>query len=113
MTGEGAERLSLLPQRDVGSTPRHTADYKQGSSSVHQRGYDCLSVADVVQRRDELLRVGEAAAALRCSRSSVYRRIDGGTLPAYRLGREHGPLLIRSRDLEALLRPARPEEGTE
>jgi excisionase family DNA binding protein len=55
------------------------------------------------------LRVSEAAAVLRCSRSSVYRRIDDGSLPAFRAGREHGPLLIRSNDVDALLRPARPE----
>jgi excisionase family DNA binding protein len=56
-----------------------------------------------------LLRVQEAAAVLRCSRSSVYRRIDDGTLPAFRAGLENGPLLIRERDVDKLLRPARSE----
>ena len=67
-------------------------------------------MGSVAQHHGMLLRVNEAAVALRCSRSSVYRRIDDGTLPAYRAGRENGPLLIRSGDLEALLRPARVEE---
>jgi len=58
-----------------------------------------------------LLRVHEAAAALRCSRSSIYRRIDDGTLPAFRAGLESGPLLIRERDVHTLLRPARPEQA--
>ena len=38
---------------------------------------------------------------LRCSRATIRRRIDDGTLPAFRAGREHGPLLIRTHDVEA------------
>ena len=65
-------------------------------------------MSSVVHHR--FLRVDEAAAVLRCSRSSVYRRIADGSLPAYRAGHEHGPLLIREGDVHTLLRPARPEE---
>jgi excisionase family DNA binding protein len=84
------------------------ADYKPDAWYVTSSGYDCLSMGSSVTHR--FLRVSEAAAVLRLSRSSVYRRIDDGSLPAFRAGREHGPLLIRTRDVDALLRPARPEE---
>lgn len=58
------------------------------------------------------LRIDEAAVALRCSRSSVYRYVDRGVLPAYRIGGSgHGPLRIRAHDLEQLLRPARSPEA--
>jgi excisionase family DNA binding protein len=55
---------------------------------------------------EELLRVDEVAARLRCSRASVYRRVADGQLGAFRLGAT-GPLRIARGDVEALLRPVR------
>ena len=50
-----------------------------------------------------LLTVPEVAERLRMSRSSVYRRIATGELPALRLG-ARGPLRIDARELDRLLR---------
>ena len=49
---------------------------------------------------------------LRCSRTSVYRYVDRGDLPAYRIGAgDHGPLLIRTADVEQFLRPVHDPEA--
>jgi excisionase family DNA binding protein len=52
-----------------------------------------------------LLSVPEAAARLRVSPSTVWRWIDQGLLPAYRVGRKR--VYLRPADLAPLLRPAR------
>ncbi len=52
-----------------------------------------------------LLTVAEVAAKLRISRQMVYRAIEGGRLPAYRIGGAFGPLRIPA---QAVLKFARP-----
>lgn len=54
-----------------------------------------------------LLTIDDVARALRCSRHTIYRRVDDGSLEALRVG-ETGPLRFRPEDVERLLRPARP-----
>jgi excisionase family DNA binding protein len=49
--------------------------------------------------------VAEAAALLKVSRSTLWRWIDQGELPAYRLGQRR--VLIKREDLGRLLTPAR------
>lgn len=57
----------------------------------------------------ELLRIGEAAALLRCSVRTIRARVADGTLAAYRM--ENGQtLLFRRADLLALLTPVYPPE---
>jgi excisionase family DNA binding protein len=68
--------------------------------SVRARAVRLLINGQRCTHRGELLRVNEVATVLRCSRSSVYRRIDDGSLPAYRLG--NGPLRVRAGDVEQL-----------
>ncbi len=53
------------------------------------------------------LTVPEVATVLRCSATSVYRRVWDGQLPARRIG-ETGPLRFQPADVENLLRPAKP-----
>ena len=50
--------------------------------------------------------VAEAARLLRVSRPTVWRWIDSGRLPAYRVGGR--TIRIRRADLEAAIEPARP-----
>jgi len=50
--------------------------------------------------------VSEAARLLRVSVPTVWRWIDSGRLPAYRVGSRS--IRIRRTDLESLVRPARP-----
>jgi excisionase family DNA binding protein len=52
-----------------------------------------------------LLTVDEAAARLRQSRPTLYRKIEQGVIGAVRLG-DRGPLRIPEDELEAHLRPA-------
>jgi len=54
-----------------------------------------------------LLTVSEVAERLRCPRAHVYRLIERGQLPAFRLGDGRGPIRIREDELEAWLE--RPE----
>ena len=49
--------------------------------------------------------VAQAAAAHHLSRSTIWRWIDSGKLPAYRLGPRS--IRIRRQDLETVLQPAR------
>jgi len=49
---------------------------------------------------------GELATALRCSKSTIYRAIDRGELPAVRLG-QSGAFRIRPEAVEEFVRPAR------
>jgi excisionase family DNA binding protein len=51
--------------------------------------------------------VAEAAALLKVSRSTVWRWIEAGRLPARRLGKR--TIRIREEDLESLERPAKAE----
>ena len=53
--------------------------------------------------------IARAAELLQVSRSTLWRWIDRGELPAYRLG--HRRVLIRQDDLGRLIRPARGEQG--
>jgi excisionase family DNA binding protein len=55
--------------------------------------------------RTDYLTVAEAAERLKVSRSTLWRWIDEGKLPAYRLGQRR--VLIRPADLNALITPAR------
>jgi excisionase family DNA binding protein len=59
---------------------------------------------------DRLLTVTETAERLRCSRTSIYRKVATGDIPAVRLA-EHGPLRISADDLERWL-DARRTDGT-
>jgi excisionase family DNA binding protein len=51
----------------------------------------------------------EVAAALKCSRGTVYRHVRTGALPARRVG-EAGPLRFEPAAVERLLRPALDEQ---
>lgn len=53
--------------------------------------------------------VAKAAELLRVSRSTLWRWIDQGELPAYRFGQRR--VLIKQADLEKLITPARGEKG--
>ena len=53
--------------------------------------------------------VTQAAALIDVSRSTLWRWIDEGRLPAYRLGRRR--VLVRREDLRSLITPARPEKS--
>jgi len=61
----------------------------------------------MVASAPELLTVAEVARVLRCSPTSVYRRVWDGQLEARRVG-ETGPLRIEPAAVERLLRPAGP-----
>ena len=54
--------------------------------------------------RREYLNVKETALLLRCSPSSVYRAVQRGSLPAFRLS-EHGTIRIPRAALEPEKRP--------
>jgi excisionase family DNA binding protein len=60
---------------------------------------------------EQYLTVAEAAVLLKVSRSTLWRWIDQGDLPAYRLGRRR--VLIRREDVEKLITPARGEARSE
>ncbi len=53
--------------------------------------------------------VAEAAQLLKVSRSTLWRWINQGRLPAYRFGERR--VLIRQDDLRSLITPARGEKG--
>lgn len=53
--------------------------------------------------------VAEAAQLLKVSRSTLWRWIDQGKLPAYRFGERR--VLIRQEDLKTLITPAREQKG--
>jgi excisionase family DNA binding protein len=55
-----------------------------------------------------LLSVVDVARRLRVSRHTIYRRVEDGSLPAFRVG-ESGPLRFEPSAVDALLRPAREE----
>jgi excisionase family DNA binding protein len=59
----------------------------------------------------EFLAPSEVARRLGLSRSTVYRRIQSGDLPALRLGRDGTTLRVRADELEAWLTPVASEEG--
>ena len=54
------------------------------------------------------LSTGEAAEALGVTPRTLYRLVDGGTLPAYRIGRL---IRVRSDDLASYLRDCRIAPG--
>jgi len=58
---------------------------------------------------EKYITVAEAAQLLKVSRSTLWRWIDQGKLPAYRFGQRR--VLIRQDDLERLFTPARGEKG--
>ncbi len=58
---------------------------------------------------EKYLTVAEAAQLLKVSRSTLWRWIDQGRLPAYRFGQRR--VLIRQDDLKKLITPARGEKG--
>lgn len=58
---------------------------------------------------EEYVTVAQAADLLKVSRSTLWRWIDQGNLPAYRFGRRR--VQIRRADLENLIIPARGEKG--
>ena len=68
-------------------------------SSVRQEQHEAPAIDG------DLLSVGDAAAALRVSQSTVWRWINRGVLPASRLGPKR--ILVKRSDLPALLTPAR------
>ncbi len=60
-------------------------------------------MANVTER--EYYTVAEAAEVLGVSRTTIWRWIESGRLPAYRIGRK--TIRIRRADLPSLLKPAR------
>lgn len=58
---------------------------------------------------DVYVTVAEAAELLKVSRSTLWRWIEQGKLPAYRLGQRR--VLIKRDDLEKIITPARWERG--
>ncbi|MFJ2300479.1 helix-turn-helix domain-containing protein [Oerskovia paurometabola] len=52
-----------------------------------------------------LLSVAESAQRLGCQPATIYRYIDAGTLPAYRVGPR--TLRVDPADLDALIRPTK------
>jgi excisionase family DNA binding protein len=56
-----------------------------------------------------LLTVDEVCDLLHYSRSSVYRNIRGGDLPALRLGQDGKSLRVRADVLETWLEPTAPK----
>lgn len=66
-------------------------------------------VADMVETIErEYYTVSEAAALLNISRATIWRWIEAGKLPAYRLGPKN--IRIKKEDLKAVIRPARAKE---
>jgi excisionase family DNA binding protein len=59
----------------------------------------------------EFLAPSEVARRLGLSRSTVYRHIARGDLPALRLGQDGTTLRVRADELEAWLTPVAGEEG--
>ena len=57
------------------------------------------------QLEDDFYTVAEAARVLRVSVSTVWRWIDSGRLPAYRVGQRR--IRIRTQDLRTIVRPFR------
>jgi excisionase family DNA binding protein len=63
--------------------------------------------------RRDLLAPSDVARMIGCSRLSVYRMVRDGRLPAFRLGgNPTAPLRIRREDLEQLLVPVAPGDGS-
>lgn len=58
---------------------------------------------------EDYITTEEALRLLKISRSTLWRWVGQGELPAYRLGRRR--VLIKRSDLEKLIRPAREEKG--
>jgi len=58
---------------------------------------------------ERYITVAQAAELLEVSRSTLWRWIDQGRLPAYRFGQRR--VLIRQEDLKTLITPARGEKG--
>jgi excisionase family DNA binding protein len=56
----------------------------------------------------EYVTVAEAARELKVSESTIWRWIDQGTLPAYRVGQRR--VRLKSTDVARLITPARPSE---
>lgn len=57
---------------------------------------------------DEYLSVAEAATQLKISQSTLWRWIDHGMLPAYRVGQRR--VRLKKTDLTTLITPARQQE---
>lgn len=57
-----------------------------------------------------LLTVTEAAKRLRCSELTLRRKIAAGSIAAYRVASDHGPLRIYEDALEGALRPVQPKD---
>jgi excisionase family DNA binding protein len=55
------------------------------------------------------LTVSDAARELQVNPSTIWRWIESGKLPAYRLGER--TIRIRKQDLESLLKPVRPKDS--
>ncbi|HUX86844.1 MAG TPA: helix-turn-helix domain-containing protein, partial [Chloroflexota bacterium] len=60
---------------------------------------------------EDYLSVAEAAELLKVAKSTIWRWINQGDLPAYRFGHRH--VLINQKDLSRLIAPARAEKGKE
>lgn len=63
----------------------------------------------MVEIREQFVTVAKAAELLEVSTSTIWRWIDKGDIPAYRFG--HRRVLIKQKDLEKLITPARGEKG--
>lgn len=109
---EVAESFKSAGSTDAGPV-RHLRD--RGGDLPHRLIDDVLDVlatriADRVADRlsphstaPKLMTLQEAAAALRCSKSTVIRRIDAGELRTARSGRKGGRILIQEEDVLRLV----------
>lgn len=62
-----------------------------------------------LQFDEQLISVAEAAKLLQVSQSTLWRWIDSGKLPAYRIGLRR--IRLKRADLQQLVSPARPENS--
>src|SRR6266851_1269640 len=63
----------------------------------------------MVQVREQFITVDKAAELLEISKSTLWRWIKQGDIPAYRFG--HRRVLIKQQDLDKLITPTRGEKG--
>ena len=63
----------------------------------------------LVEAREQYVTIVKAAELLQVSKSTLWRWINKGELPAYRFG--YRRVLIKQKDLDKLITPARREKG--
>jgi len=71
--------------------------------TYHDLSWRLIPVSSLLD--EESLSVAEAAARLKVNKSTVWRWIDSGRLPAYRIGERR--VRLKKTDVEGLIMPAR------